>query len=415
MRIAAFESGLTLLGSAFGSGSKVMVDFKYIVVGAGMMGAAAARHLSAQTDGVALIGPAEPVDIKSHKGVFSSHYDEARITRGFDGDPVWAELAKRSIARYAEIEARSGIRFYHEAGCLFTGNGKGLGGDYVDSAMAAQDRLGLEVEEYAAAQLGTRFPMFALPDDHEGWFEPRNAGYVNPRALVKAQVAIAESQGAALMRETVVSIDDTASGVTVVTGEGRRYTAEKVIVAAGGFTNMANLLPSKVDMAATGRTIAFFELDEQKQHDFADMPSTIVLAENADDIVYILPPVLYPDGKTYVKIGGESEKGRLDTLDEAVRWFHSDGTASEVAFLVKRAVELMPKLEGCPVTSGSCVASITRTGYPYIGYTQSSNIAVLTGGNFVSAKSSDEIGRLGAVLLLDGQLAEEDFAGPVFV
>ncbi len=84
----------------------------------------------------------------------------------------------------------------------------------------------------------------------------------------------------------------------------------------------------------------------------------------------------------------------------------------------KRALSLMPELAGCPVTSGSCVASITRSGYPYIGYTQSSNIAVLTGGNFVSAKSSDEIGRLGAVLLLNGQLAEDEFAAemaPVFV
>ncbi|KAA3512379.1 FAD-dependent oxidoreductase [Agrobacterium rosae] len=395
-----------------------MPDFKYIVVGAGMMGAAAARHLSFATDGVALIGPAEPLDRKSHNGVFSSHYDEARITRGFDGDPVWAELAKRSIGRYAQIEAESGIRFYHEAGCLFTGNGKGLGGDYVSGAMAARDRLGLEVEVLGSAKLGQRFPMFDLPDDDEGWFEPRNAGYVNPRALVKAQVAIAEAQGAKLVRETAMRIHDTGSGVEVVTDGGHRYTAEKVIVAAGGFTNMADLLPSKVDMAATGRTIAFFELDEEKQRVFAAMPSTIVLAENANDIVYILPPVRYPDGKVYLKIGGESEKGRLETLDEAVAWFHSDGTAGEVDFLVKRAVELMPELAGCPVTSGSCVASITRTGYPYIGFTQSSNIAVLTGGNFVSAKSSDEIGRLGAVLLLDGQLVEEDFAGqvgPVFV
>ena len=395
-----------------------MVDFKYIVFGAGMMGAASARHLSAATDGVALIGPAEPLDRKSHNGVFSSHYDEARITRGFDGDPVWAELARRSIGRYAQIEAESGIRFYHEAGCLFAGNGKGLGGDYVSSAMAARDRLGLEVEVFGSTQLGQRFPMFDLPDDHEGWFEPRNAGYVNPRALVKAQIAIAETQGAKLIHETAMRIHDTGSGVEVVTDEGRRYTAQKVIVAAGGFTNMADLLPSKVDMAATGRTIAFFELSEEKQHVFAAMPSTIVLAENADDIVYILPPVRYPDGKVYLKIGGESEKDRLETLGEAVSWFHSDGAVSEVDFLVKRAIELMPGLAGCPVTSGSCVASITRTGYPYIGYTQSSNIAVLTGGNFVSAKSSDEIGRLGAVLLLDGQLMEEDFAGqvgPVFV
>ncbi|MDP9572310.1 UNVERIFIED_ORG: sarcosine oxidase [Agrobacterium larrymoorei] len=395
-----------------------MTDFRYIVIGAGMMGAAAARHLSSQTDGVALIGPAEPTDRKNHYGVFSSHYDEARITRGFDGDPVWAELAKRSIERYAEIEQKSGIRFYHEVGCLFTGNGNGLGGDYVSGAMRGKNTLGLTVETYEPDALSSRFPMFSLPGDHHGWFEPRNAGYVNPRALVKAQITIAGQQGASILRQTVVKVFDGGSGVEIETSEGHRYTAEKVIVAAGGFTNMADILPVKVDMSATGRTIAFFELDEEKQEAFAGMPSTIVLAASEDDIVYILPPVRYPDGKVYLKIGGESEKGRLETLDQAVQWFHSDGTASEVDFLVRRAIELMPALAGCPVTSGSCVASITRTGYPYIGYTSSSNIAVLTGGNFVSAKSSEEIGRLGAVLLLEGQLSEDNFAAqmaPVFV
>ena len=395
-----------------------MPDFKYIVVGAGMMGAAAARHLSAQTDGVALIGPAEPADRRTHTGVFSSHYDEARITRGFDGDPVWAELAQRSIRRYAEIEAKSGIRFFTEAGCLFTGNGKGLAGDYVSRALSSAGRLGLGVETIGSDRLVGRFAMFSLPADHNGYFEARNAGHVNPRALVKAQCTVAAAQGARLVRETAAHIRDTSNGVEVSTREGAVHTAEKVIVAAGGFTNMADLLPSPVDMAATGRTIAFFELDDARQALFGAMPSTIVLAETEDDIVYILPPVRYPDGKVYLKIGGESEKGRLETLAEAIDWFHSDGTPDEVEFLKKRALSLMPELAGCPVTSGSCVASITRSGYPYIGYTQSSNIAVLTGGNFVSAKSSDEIGRLGAVLLLDGQLTENDFAAemsPVFI
>ncbi len=350
--------------------------------------------------------------------MFSSHYDEARITRGFDGDPVWAELAQRSIRRYAEIEAKSGIRFFTEAGCLFTGNGKGLAGDYVSRALSSVDRLGLGVETLGSDVLVDRFPMFSLPADHSGYFEAQNAGHVNPRALVKAQCAVAEVQGAKLLRETAAHIRDTSHGVEVSTREGAVHTAEKVIVAAGGFTNMAELLPSPVDMAATGRTIVFFELDEARQALFGAMPSTIVLAETEDDIVYILPPVRYPDGKVYLKIGGESEKGRLETLTEAVDWFHSDGTPGEVEFLKKRALSLMPELAGCPVTSGSCVASITRSGYPYIGYTQSSNIAVLTGGNFVSAKSSDEIGRLGAVLLLTGQLTEDEFAAemsPVFV
>lgn len=395
-----------------------MPDFKYIVVGAGMMGAAAARHLSAQTDGVALIGPGEPADRRSHQGVFSSHYDEARITRGFDGDPVWAQLAQRSIRRYAEIEAGSGIRFFSEAGCLFTGNGKGLAGDYASRALVSADRLGLGVETIGSDAMAGRFPMFSLPADHGGYYEAHNAGYVNPRALVKAQCAIAERQGVRLIRETAAQVRDTARGVEVVTREGAVYSGEKVIVAAGGFTNMADLLPSPVDMAATGRTIVFFELDEKRQAIFGCMPSTIILAETGDDIVYILPPVAYPDGKVYLKIGGESEKGRLETLAEAVKWFHSDGTAGEAEFLRQRALSLMPDLADCPVTSGSCVASITRTGYPYIGYTQSSNIAVLTGGNFVAAKSSDEIGRLGAMLLLDRQLTEDEFAAemsPVFV
>lgn len=395
-----------------------MADFKYIVVGAGMMGAAAARHLSAETDGVALIGPAEPQDRKEHRGVFSSHYDEARITRGFDGNPVWAQLASRSIARYADIEAKSGISFYAEAGCLFAGNGAGLGGEYVSSALAASGALGLDIETVGADNMGHRFPMLSLPTDFTGYFEAKNAGYINPRALVRAQCVVAEKQGAKLIRKTADRIIDTFSGVEVITREGQCYTADKVIVAAGGFTNMADLLPAPVDMAATGRTIVFFELNEEKQNAFSGMPSTIVLAEHGDDIVYILPPVRYPDGKTYLKIGGESEKGRLETLDEAIAWFHSYGGQAEVESLTSIALGLMPSLEGCAVTSGSCVASITRTGYPYIGYTQFSNIAVLTGGNFVSAKSSDELGRLGAVLLRDGQLSESDFAAemaPVFM
>jgi sarcosine oxidase len=396
----------------------MMADFKYIIIGAGMMGAAAARHLSAQTDGVALIGPAEPGDRKTHNGVFSSHYDEARITRGFDGDPVWGELAQRSIRRYAEIEAQSGIHFYTEAGCLFSGPPPAADTDYIARAFEVTDRLGLDIQTITASDVPGRFPMFDLPAGHSGYFEPRNAGYVNPRALVKAQTVIAGKQGAQLLRETALHVREISGGVEVTTGEGGCYTAAKVLVAAGGFTNMGDLLPCPVDMAATGRTIVFFELDEKQQALFAGMPSTIVLAERDEDVVYILPPVRYPDGKIYLKIGGEGEMGELRSLPEAVSWFQHDGNPQEVERLIRTARRLMPGLAGCPVSSGSCVASITRTGYPYIGYSQSPDIAVLTGGNFVSAKSSDEIGRLGAVLLAEGQLSERDFAShftPVFI
>ena len=45
-----------------------------------------------------------------------------------------------------------------------------------------------------------------------------------------------------------------------------------------------------------------------------------------------------------------------------------------------------------------------------IGFTSSPGIAVLTGCAGTSAKSSDEIGRLGAELLMTGEIAPQGYA-----
>lgn len=392
-------------------------DFEFIVIGRGMMGAAAARHLTLEGKRVALIGPEEPADRLAHQGVFASHYDEARITRTFDDNPVWSQLASRSIERYDELESQSGIRFYTEAGCLFSTPLPGEQG-YMARAVAVSKHLNLDVEVIASEKLTARFPHMRFPEGHSGYYERRNAGHVNPRALVRAQALMAERQGARLVAETAVAVLPGAAGVEVRTAGGRAYTAGKVLVAAGGFTNLCGLLPQPVDMCATARTIVFFELDERRQAEFSAMPSTVVFAERDEDLVYILPPVRYPDGKIYLKIGGDSEKTAFEDLPSIGGWFRSDGDVEEARKLERIAVSLMPGLEGAPTTSGACIASFTRTTYPYIGFTSSPDVAVLTGGNFVAAKCSDELGRLGARLIIDGALSESDFAEelrPVFL
>lgn len=384
-----------------------MVDFQYMIIGAGMMGAAAARHLSLSADSVAVIGPAEPQHIKSHEGVFSSHYDQARITRGLDADPVWAKLAKASIARYRALEEQSGMSFFNEVGCLFFGEPSSLCESYLQSASEVGLSQGFGLKPYANPALSADFSMFDFSADMIGLHERFGSGHINPRQLVEAQLVCAEQQGAQLIRQTVTSITAQQDHFLLGCDDGSSWTAERVLVAAGGFTNMNGLLPQPLDMVPTGRTIVFFELDEQRQQHFAAMPSAVRLAASEDEIVYILPPVLYPDGKTYLKIGGESEKGALTSLDSAARWFHSDGAPDEISALTKIATDLMPALYGAPVTSGSCVATMTASGYPYIGYTEHPNLAVMTGGNFVSAKCSDELGRLGALLLQQGDIESE--------
>lgn len=146
------------------------VDFKYIVVGRGLMGAAAARHLARRVDGVAVIGPDEPNDRKAHQGVFASHYDEGRITRTIDPDCNWALLANRSIGRYGEIARDSGIDFYREVGCVVVAPTQS---DYLERTRQAAISLGVETRLLDGAGLKAAFPFFAFPDGGAGVFEAR--------------------------------------------------------------------------------------------------------------------------------------------------------------------------------------------------------------------------------------------------
>lgn len=94
-------------------------SYEVAVIGLGLIGSAACRHLSLRFgSSVVGIGPAEPQDWGSHTGVFASHYDQARITRIVDRNDVWSKLAARSIASYKSIQDESGITFHHPVGSL---------------------------------------------------------------------------------------------------------------------------------------------------------------------------------------------------------------------------------------------------------------------------------------------------------
>ena len=84
------------------------------VIGAGLIGSAAAKYLSKEGANVTLIG----AEAGNRHGIHASHYDEARITRLTSPDAVWAHLAHASQQRYASIEEESGIQFHSGCGHL---------------------------------------------------------------------------------------------------------------------------------------------------------------------------------------------------------------------------------------------------------------------------------------------------------
>ena len=386
-----------------------MTTFQYIVVGAGMMGASAAKYLAEASDSVALIGPGEPREIKNHRGVFASHYDAARITRTIDSNADWARLANRSIARYGEIERESGVAFYGEVGCLIVGKARGTGYSYIENVCAAADALGVETDVLDDAALAQRFPYFSFESGCEGVFERRNAGTVNPRELVRAQIVIAQKRGVTRIDDVVVSVAEDGGVATVTTASGQSYTAEKVLVAAGGFSIAEGLLPQKLEMEVYARTVAFFEIPDAELHSYAGMPSLIYEPADPRKHIYLLPPVRYPDGKFYLKIGGEPVDVPLASDQDIRDWFRSGGNPRVRDDFSDVIETLIPSIDRSRISMAACVTSYTPSGFPAIGYATSRDIAVVTGGCGAAAKSCDEIGRLGAKLIVEGAIGDEGY------
>lgn len=186
----------------------------YAVIGAGMIGSAAARHLAQAGHEVVLIGPGEPDHKSTHDGVFASHYDAGRITRGLASAPFWAQASLASIERYRQIEADSGIGFYNEVGCLMAGPKDAA--NLRDVAQVAR-QLDITAETLSPADMQDRFPYFSFAPNDIGYFEASRAGTINPRNLVAAQIKLAQTHGATLWRTQVQEVVEEPDGLRFMT------------------------------------------------------------------------------------------------------------------------------------------------------------------------------------------------------
>ena len=386
-------------------------DFDFIIVGRGLMGSAAARHLARMTSArIALIGPGEPADWAAHRGVFASHYDSGRITRTIDPDPVWARLAHRSIARYREIEAESGIAFFRETGCLIAGPDGAPRNAAMLRVMEIGQGFGLDMARLDAAGLHARFPWFSLGAYRFAIFEATGAGHIDPRRLVQAQTACAVKGGVTLVEADVVGITDRGRHAEVATADGAAFRGGRVLLAAGGFSIGDNLLPDPLDLVVKARVVVLAEIGEAAAEAWRSMPSLIIETDTREDSIYLLPPIRYPDGKLYVKIGGDPTDILLEREVDIREWFRGGDNRPATEHLETVLRRMIPDLDPIAIRNARCVTSFTRHGLPYIGFSRSPAIGVLTGGSGKAAKSSDEIGRLGASLLVNGRVDEPDYA-----
>ena len=104
-----------------------MIMLDYAIVGAGLFGSAAAKYIAQNVragETVCLIGPDCPGPngrrVGSTRLAFGADDDEGRIVQ-CDADPdlVYGSLARKSIERFKQIAADSGVEFYNDVRIRF--------------------------------------------------------------------------------------------------------------------------------------------------------------------------------------------------------------------------------------------------------------------------------------------------------
>jgi sarcosine oxidase len=377
------------------------------VVGLGLVGSAALRYLSAAGRRCVGIGPGEPVEWSTHKGVFASHYDSGRITRRLDKRREWAILAGRAIDAYPEIEARSGITFHRPVGVVMAD----VDADRLGPVTTVAQGLHVGFERFAPGQpFGD--DRIAVPAGATVLREPAPGGFIDPRRMLAAQLAIARQQGAEVLVQQVVSVDRLpGGGWSVRTAEGTEVEADQVVIAAGPHADEIQGVEPRPLIDVVAETVVMARVSSAEQHRLAGLPSIIV--DDVDDHLYIVPPTEYPDGQAYVKLGATRHDQWVLSPEDRRVWMTGTQHEADLDWLRELMLGVLPSLQAEAWSTKPCLIPDTPTKLPYLEIVEP-GLVMAAGTNGYAAKSADAIGAVAAGLVLNGRWTDADLEATSF-
>ena len=386
-----------------------MTDIDIIVIGRGLIGSATARQFAKAGASVVLIGPGEPQDHHSHNGVFGSHYDSGRIVRILDPDPYYAQISKSSIEQYRLLENQTGTSFFHEVGYLSVTNNN----DYYADVESVGKMFFPDAEYISHQESAKRFPYFNFPADIKTIYQQTMAGYINPRRQIAAQNKALEMYKGMIIDDVALDIKQNGKTISVYTNY-EIFDCRKVILVTGAYANIGGLIPKEIEYEIVPHTIVFGEIAKQQLPSLKGMPSLSYRYGNDQmRYIYFMPPVLYPDGRHYVKIGHSFGDYLPINRESLTRWFQSDGDMSRVEWLTDTLKNLLPGITFNSFSSKSCVTTKSPTGKQYIDQFEDTQIYSLLADNGNCAKSADEVGSIATEFVLNGRFPstynQEDF------
>ena len=285
-----------------------MTNADIVVIGLGAIGSATLYQLAKR--GVRVIG----IDRFSPPHDRGSTHGETRLTRLATAEgAAYVPLAFRSREIWRELEALTGETLLTETGGLIIAQGDGgfshgQPGFLGRTIQIARDHA-IAHELLDSAEIRHRYQQFRVTEEERGYFEP-TIGVLYPERAVRIQLRLARQHGATLrLNERMLSLQPSATGVTVMTENGR-IEAAKAVLASGPW--LPGMTGGALGRVATiqRQTLLWFEPDEPALYDPACCP--IFLWQHGagpEDYLYGFP--LLP-GSPGIKAGTERYSGGID-------------------------------------------------------------------------------------------------------
>jgi sarcosine oxidase len=320
-----------------------------IVVGLGAMGAAVSWQLAQRGVNVIALDRYVP----PHES--GSTHGESRITRLAVGEgEEYVPLVRRSHELWREIEAESGETLMTQTGGIVIG---GPDSDFLERTQEIAARHGISHESLDAADLQTRFPMFAVGEAARAYYEPE-AGYLRPELAVAAQAGLAAKSGAKLRPATpVLEWQASAEGVRVSTPDGA-HDADQLVLCPGPWINQ--LFPEGRDVFSVYRQLLLWFPIAAEPPGLGEMPIFVwdFGGERSGFVhlrgFYGFPPLTGSTGG--VKVATEQFEHTTEP-DGA----QHPATPQEAAFMRRDVIgERLPWLGPTPLRTVSCLYTCTR-------------------------------------------------------
>lgn len=366
--------------------------YDVVVVGGGIFGAPAARALAERGLSVAVVVSPEPEDPRTHTGPFGAHYDVSRLTWRTHADPTHMAMSDHALAAFQSMHERHGGIILSHGSLFLTAPGRDEG------RLATAESEGFDI--LSADAVMEQFPFLAVPEDVVGFFEADLPSIIDPRVVIAAELATAESLGAHVIRTHATEVRDDGM-VRLANGDG--LMGGSVLVAAGGFSNLPGLLPTPLALRLKRESVLLAHLDGAATERLAEYPALVyqIAAREISDI-YSSPPLPYPDGSVALKWGANTLADEWLADHDAVLEWYRGGDSDPAGTLIRPHMEAtLPTMNATSWSTHRCAITYTSHGKPYMDRI-GERLFVSVGGNGHSAKWAPTLGDMAAGLVAEG-------------